>query len=143
MSSYRFDPSLRLGEGEALQVLGRFKPKSDAIVVCEQVGGREKGGRERKRTGYRPMVASFLTISFMQSFKPTYYRRISSSPFSFLLYRFPFPSPPGNFVKVLVVKATQQIVAQALVTLACIGAVDGKLRGVPSKALESMNMGTT
>ncbi|GAB5036672.1 phosphotyrosyl phosphatase activator family protein, partial [Nannochloropsis oceanica] len=72
---YRFDPSLRLEEGEALQVLGRFKPKSDAIVVCEQV---------------------------------------------------------------LIVKATQQIVAQALVTLACIGAVDGKLRGVPSKALETL-----
>lgn len=40
----------------------------------------------------------------------------------------------------LVVKATKQIVAQALVTLACIGAVDGKLRGVPPKAIESMDI---
>jgi hypothetical protein len=47
------------------------------------------------------------------------------------------------FLQVLVVKATMQIVAQALVTLACIGAVDGKLRGVPPKAIESMNMAAT
>ena len=64
-----------------------------------------------------------------------------NSVFHFSLSSF----PPAHFsfpslLQVLVVKATKQIVAQALVTLACIGAVDGKMRGVPSKAIESMNI---
>jgi len=37
-SSYRFYPSISIKEGAALQVLGKFRAKSDAIVVCQQVG---------------------------------------------------------------------------------------------------------
>ena len=52
-SSYRFYPSISIKEGAALQVLGKFRAKSDAIVVCQQVGregGREGGNETRDVT---------------------------------------------------------------------------------------------
>jgi len=79
-------------------------------------------------------MVAFSPHSLSYSSFPSLY----TCPFSLLI------PPPLSFspLQVLVVKATKQIVAQALVTLACIGAVDGKLRGVPAKAIESMNMAT-